>query len=330
MANITSTDALFLGVIPLLTSVIWIAIHVCSITDILHYMDDSWSYDMGEELVYYAPYDSSYPQKQVMLLCLWDDLSLPHSKDKQVYGRTLEIIGLLVDPSLMMITMVSKRKDELVAAICGFRMLGWINWALNVFPLLKPGLQSAYSKISGKSHSRTPIFLNHADADGVDMLNATVWYPGDADLHIFCDATLTHLAFYCLARNAAFCSTTSADTPCSSIFFFEALAVVSALTWASQLDPPPRRLIIHSDSLNTMEMFHSLRTLDGYNDLLLYSVRILLLSKISPQVAHISGDESIIADALLRMLLDVALSLHLNLAIRFFQPPWDAMGAVEL
>ncbi|KAF8585603.1 hypothetical protein K439DRAFT_1615876 [Ramaria rubella] len=292
--------------------VIWITIYVRSIPDLLHYMDDMWSYDMDEKLIYYAPYDSFYPWKQVLSLHLWDDLNLPHSKDKQIFGHTLEIVSLLVNPSSMTITMVGERKDELVAAIRAFinttvvrhrpllewqRLLGWINWALNVFPLLKPGLQLAYAKISGKSLSRAPIFINHAviqdlgwvasvmeEADGVHMLESTEWTPGEADLHIFCDATLTH------------------TLP------FIALAVVSALAWASQLASPPHRLLIHSDSLNTIEMFHSLKALEGYNDLLLYAMRILLLSRISLRVAHISGKDNTVADALSCMLLDVVFS----------------------
>ncbi|KAF8573412.1 hypothetical protein K439DRAFT_1625101 [Ramaria rubella] len=146
--------------------VIWIAIHVIHIADVLHYMDDTWSYEMNETLMLYEPYESYYPLKQVQLLCLWDILGLPHSKDKQVFGSSLEIVGLHVDPRAMKITMVPNRKLELCSAIRSFidtrtgcrrplvewqRLLGWINWALNVYPLLKPGLQSSYAKISGKT-----------------------------------------------------------------------------------------------------------------------------------------------------------------------------------
>ncbi|KAF8591607.1 hypothetical protein K439DRAFT_1275982, partial [Ramaria rubella] len=141
--------------------------------------------------------------QQVLSLHLWDDLNLPHSKDKQIFGHTLEIVSLLVNPSSMTITVFGERKDELVAAIQAFidttivrchpllkwqHLLGWINWALNVFPLLKPGLQSAYAKISGKSLLLAPIFLNRAviqdlgwvasvmeEADGVHMLESTEW-----------------------------------------------------------------------------------------------------------------------------------------------------------
>jgi len=66
-------------------------------------------------------------------------------------------------------------KDELSGAILKFidttsshcrplvewqQLLGWINWGLNTFPLLKPGLQSSYSKIRDKSNAHALIYLN--------------------------------------------------------------------------------------------------------------------------------------------------------------------------
>ena len=48
--------------------IIWIAIHVYCCKDLLHYMDDAWSYDMNLVLTYYTPYGTFYPAKQVALL----------------------------------------------------------------------------------------------------------------------------------------------------------------------------------------------------------------------------------------------------------------------
>jgi len=100
--------------------VIWVAIHICSCDDLLHYMDDAWSYETDPVLCYYEPYHSYYPWKQVSLLLLFDHLGLPHVKKKQVFGHTLEIIGLLMDPSIMMITMPATARDNLVSAIRTF------------------------------------------------------------------------------------------------------------------------------------------------------------------------------------------------------------------
>jgi hypothetical protein len=95
----------------------WITIHVKNIYDLLHYMDDAWSYDLDPCLHLYEPYGKPYPAKQVQLLCLWDEIALPHKKSKQVFGKTLHIIRLDVNPSAMSISFPADRKTALVAAI---------------------------------------------------------------------------------------------------------------------------------------------------------------------------------------------------------------------
>ena len=75
----------------------WIAIHIYLCKDLMHYMDDVWSYDMNPTLTYYAPYECFYPEKQVTLLHLYNDLGLLHIKSKQLFGPALEIIGLYIN-----------------------------------------------------------------------------------------------------------------------------------------------------------------------------------------------------------------------------------------
>ena len=254
-------------------------------------MDDVWSYEMDPTLMFYEPYDTLFPKKQVILLRLYDELGLPHVRKKQLFGRTLEIIGLHVDPLKMTISMSDTSRDNLTTSIRKFidttqtrrrplvewqRMLGWINWALNVYPLARPALQSAYSKISGKKLSRAPVYLNRdviqhfnwlADtfdsSDGVHVMDAIEWTRPDADLTIFCDASLTGLGFTAPSLKLGFTSAIPSDTKLTTIFFYEALAIASALLWASSINPPVKRLLIYTDSLNCVEMFNSLRALPG-------------------------------------------------------------------
>ena len=87
---------------------------------VLRPRDDDWSYETDLTLVYYAPHDSWFPRKQVMLLQLYDDLGLPHDKKKQVFGRSLDIIGLHVDPCRMTISMSDVSRADLVSAIRTF------------------------------------------------------------------------------------------------------------------------------------------------------------------------------------------------------------------
>ena len=46
-------------------------------------------------------------------------------------------------------------------------ILGYANWALNVFPLLKPALNSSYDKVAGHSFMSmsAPIFLDKHTSD---------------------------------------------------------------------------------------------------------------------------------------------------------------------
>ena len=135
--------------------VIWIAIHMWKLLDLLHYIDDAFRYEYDPMLVYYAPYNNYLLVKQAGLLSLWDKIGLPHERHKQVFGPAIEIIGFWVDTRDLSISMSTAWKAELIASIQDFidtstsrtcplmewqHILGWINWGLNVFPLLFPSL----------------------------------------------------------------------------------------------------------------------------------------------------------------------------------------------
>jgi hypothetical protein len=202
-------------------------------------------------LQYYAPYDTFYPSKQVCLLALWDEISLLHEKRKQEFGPALVIIGLSADPHNMSIMMPTPTKAELVSAIRKFvdtsssrwhalvewqRLLGWINWAINTFPLIHPAIQSSYAKIAGKSQAHATIYLNRIvirdllwladtveESDGICMLDA-IEDRADADLTAFCDASLSSMGFYCSSLHVGFCSPLPDAAPIHSIFYYKACA----------------------------------------------------------------------------------------------------------
>ena len=66
--------------------VLWIANFIVMIEAVLAYMDDMFSHDDNTVLVLYCPYNMLLPSKQVQLLQLWDDIGLPHDREKQEYG----------------------------------------------------------------------------------------------------------------------------------------------------------------------------------------------------------------------------------------------------
>src|SRR5882724_9611500 len=68
--------------------VMWIAIFVYLCPDLLHYMDDAWSYEVDPILIYYELYNCCFPHKQVKLL-LYDELGLPSSKRSRCSANPL-------------------------------------------------------------------------------------------------------------------------------------------------------------------------------------------------------------------------------------------------
>src|SRR5882724_4074751 len=153
----------------------WIGIYIYMIEVLLHYMDNVFTYVTNPVLQYYPPYNTYYPSKQCCLLTLWDNIGLPHEQCKQIFDQCINIISFFVNPVDMSFSMPPNLKDAPIIAIRIFIdttescrrplvewqcLLGWINWGLNTFPLLKPGLQSSYVKISGKSNAHASIYLN--------------------------------------------------------------------------------------------------------------------------------------------------------------------------
>ncbi|THH16009.1 hypothetical protein EUX98_g9370 [Antrodiella citrinella] len=292
--------------------VLWIAIHVKLIALLLAYMDDAFSFDTNMALVHYPRYNTLLPSKQVRLLLLWDELGIPHDLSKQLFGRALTIIGYHIDSISMTISLPSDSSLALVTAIRDFidgadslrrqplrkwqRLIGWINWGLNVQPLLRPALQSCYSKIKGKTHPHAGISLNRSvrrDLEwvasvfqrhtGVHVLRSRVWHPSEADLTIYCDASLSGMGFWSPQRDCGFCCDCPPipdDVPAECIFWFEALTVLAALEWAATLQPRPLRLAIFSDNMNTVQIFDSFRAISGYNNILISACNILIDSDI--------------------------------------------------
>ncbi|KZW01960.1 DNA/RNA polymerase [Exidia glandulosa HHB12029] len=342
--------------------VIWIAINVKGITDLFAYVDDGFGFERKGVTLYYKPYDTWYPAKQVRLLWLWDELGIPHKKSKQLYGDVLTIIGFDVDPNRMCVTISDNRRADLIAALESFirlpanarrrhslreyyRLAGWCNWVLNVFPLLRPGMCELYAKMAGKSSIHAQIQVNSAlvrelgwmiehlkTAEGVHMLESKEWSAEQADLTVYTDASGKGLAFYSPAHLTGFQSPLVArpkQVGDSQIFFDEALAVCSALQWASTLNPRPRRLVVFSDSDNTVAMNNTLKCKPAYNSILLHTCNILISTGIKFRVFHIAGVENVVADALSRWENDKAMALVPGLRVLPFIPPLPALGASE-
>ena len=155
--------------------VLWIAVFKCHLHALKCYVDDNFSFSISGDIKLYATYDALLPSEQVHLLQSWDEISLPHEKEKQISGTCIPIIRFDVNPNAMTVTMSDAKRTKLIDAckvftirgtqktLCEFqRLQGWINWVLNVFPHLCPALCESYRKILGKTWPNVPIWVNNA------------------------------------------------------------------------------------------------------------------------------------------------------------------------
>lgn len=192
------------------------------------------------------------------------------------------------------------------------KMGGWANYSFNVYPLLKVFLNNFYAKLKGKAKPDQRIYTNtavradfrwakvHIEAsNGVHVLKSRSWDESDADYTFYCDASLEGMGYWDTNRNSGYYAPVSIfpDAPRDLIFHFEALCVLSALTHIHQNSRPGRRIIIHTDSSNTFDIFNSLRCQPAYNHILKSAVDILIAGSHDFRVLHVPGVENSIADA---------------------------------
>jgi hypothetical protein len=218
------------------------------------------------------------------------------------------------------------------------RMAGWINWSLNVYPLLRPGLSMLYSKMSGKSEILKLIWVNstmvrelhwladHVDrSDGVHLLESTEWSADDATLTVYTDACLTGLGFWIPKDSTGFTAPWSSHQP---IFYLEALTVLSAIqhVCTSRSRSIPTRLAIFCDNSNTVDMFNTLRASPDMNPILLAAVDLAIEHNLLFRVFHIAGDANTLADALSRSDWSTISSLSPQLRVALFEPPPVRLG----
>ncbi|KAG9218369.1 hypothetical protein CCMSSC00406_0007260 [Pleurotus cornucopiae] len=251
---------------------------------LLAYVDDTFSYDDCKTLLFYEPYQQFFPAKQFRLLMLWDELGIPHEREKQLFGRHLIITGFDI-------------KDKQVPNAPIY---------LNADVI----------------HDLSWVAKHFESSSGIHVMRALAWKPLGADLSIYCDAaTSRSLAFWVPIRSLGFVAPLpeAPFAPASAIFFFEALAVLSALQWAASLSLLPKRLAIYSDSMNTVQIFDSMQADKPYNSILFAACDILIASNIDLRVYHIPGSENIVTDALSRSLFHVAAQYDPNLAIHSFE-----------
>lgn len=275
--------------------------------DLCDYVDDIFGWEYADNLLYYEKYQKYMPACQVHLLRLWDELGIPHDEEKQVFGPSLPIIGFQVNADDMSITMPTKAQSSLEMAISHFvagrhpnhtlwqcqRLAGYINWALNVAPCLRPGLASLYAKMSAPAETKYNAnrvlqineeiihelhwLLNHFHhSNGIFLFTAIAWHPSKADVTIYTDASLTGIGMWSPELQTGFYADINTRTVSSKIFYYKAYVVMCAIYWATRLPTVPHRVAIFSDNSNTVDIFNSMKARDQFNELLKYAVDLIM------------------------------------------------------
>ena len=330
--------------------VAWIAKRIKGVDYLGNYVDDSSGCGLANDTLFYKPYKRSFPRDQVILLRLWDELGIPHKEKKQVYGSPLMVIGINVDANILSFTLPDEAKTRLIEELkwwCRsggkerlrrwFQMGGWFNWALNAYPLLRPGLNNFYPKLRGRRDSLSLIWINKSIRDdfewamrildnstGVHLLKSLSWGLEDATLIIYCDACPAGMGFWYPGMRIGFYSPTPAYPNPDLIFYFEALCVLSAIYDAHCRSPRlgEGRFVVFTDNSNTVDIFNTLRALPPYNNILKAAVDIINKGDHNIRVLHVPGAENTVADALSRADFQRALDAVPDLKISTFEP-WD-------
>ena len=326
--------------------ILWVAAHHYGCRSLLDYVDDVFSHDFADAMVLYPRYRVLMPRNQRQLLVCFDDLDVPHDPPKQTHGVTQPIIGMQVDATTLSITMPPAAKAALVDAIDAFctsrsrskrlnhplrkcqAIAGHVNWALNVFPRLRPGLASLYGKMGGPYVPHRTVHVNAditrdllwlvqriRESSSVFLLQSIAWHVEEADLVVFTDACLSGLGFWSPQHTVAYYSPVLAARRDAPIFFHEAFAVACAIHWACHRSAPPGRLVIKTDSMNTVDLFNTLRARHVYNEVLKFAVDELMACEVDMRVVHVQGQHNQLADFLSRGLLVKAQRLR-----RSFKP----------
>src|SRR6202522_4772919 len=166
--------------------------------------------------------------------------------------------------------------------------------------------------------------------NGIYLFEDFDWLAKDAELTAIGDACLSGMGFYFENSQEGFQCILPYDAPKHTIFYFEALVVVSIVNAVTHMSNIPSKLLVLSDNTNTVDIFQSLRCKPPYNDLVKFTVSLLLRHRISLRVVHVPGVDNIVADALSRFENERAIAACQGLQISTFQPPRVTMGAVEI
>jgi hypothetical protein len=207
---------------------------------------------------------------------------------------------------------------------------------------MRPALSALYAKMTGKTKTFASIRINNdirrelawftahiKNSDGIHFLKSVIWSPHDAGhttMVAYTDASSKGIGVWFPGEHVGYQCSLPSNAPKDAIFFFEALAVCSAILLARSFRKTTR-LIVYTDNTNTFNIFNSFAAKPVYNRILMSSIDMLIEDEVDLRVYHILGKDNLIADPLSRYKNDLACLLLPGLIISLFIPPQDALGA---
>ncbi|KAJ3816983.1 hypothetical protein F5880DRAFT_1632905, partial [Lentinula raphanica] len=263
--------------------ILWILVRKFNIVGLHMYMDDFFGWDYADNLVFF--HGRLRPRRQVQILLFWDYIGCPYEDSKQDDGLLLKIIGFFIDINAGTISITNSAIRELVEKIEAFlghptrkpplrdwlHLCGHVNWALNVLPWGRPALTELYAKIDNKAGMKSGVPINVAVREslswlaeilphsiGVRLLDNDFWKDEEADFVVWTDASKKGLSFTFAGNGFFYEMAADPDAPIVDIFFLELVAILSAVDFIAHLTNPPRRLLLYTDSLDSVDAFNSL------------------------------------------------------------------------
>lgn len=331
----------------------WLGIRKFDILSLHVYMDDFFGWDFADNLIHYR--GMSRPRRQVKLLILWEAIRCPSDDEKQLHGEVLKIIGFFVDINLGSISLTPSSIDDIISKINSFlefpgrnpplrdwqRLGGHLNWMFNVLPWGRPALTELYRKMGGRNYMYGGIFINKEVRNnlewlrdiiprsiGVRLVDSTHWGDDDADMIIRTDASFQGLSYVWPGNGYAYQLQPCPPDLKIDIFFLEMVAILSAIHHIASVPHPPRRLLIFTDSLNSVGAFNSLSVAESiHNGPLLAVAGIILRTGIDLRVHHIEGKLNVKADLLSRLMFDEYRRKFPQDRVRLFAPPRELLPA---
>ena len=330
----------------------WIAIKKFDIKDLHDFMDDFFSWALKLDFVLYK--GVSRPRSQARLLMFWDEIGCPWKEKKQEFGMELKIIGFYVDINRGTLTLSDESISEIISIVRAFlatpgrrpplrewlRVGGHLNWVFNVLPLGRPALGALYRKVAGKTLMHAGIVLNSdvvrdlewlldviPRAIGVHFVSATHWDDREADFVLWTDASLRlGLAFIYAGRGFTYALSPNTSNEKIDIFFLELIAILSAVHHVALFHHPPRKVLLWTDSLDSVAAYSSLRAAESiHNSVLLALAGILLETGMDLRIRHIAGKENTRADLLSRLMIDEFHHRFPSHRVCLFSPPRELL-----